>query len=82
MKSYSILFLVALFTFSLAYSQSWQKINSLSGGEITAVASDNNNGILYGGTVLDGVYKSTNDGVSWTHLSLINIDQVRRNSSK
>jgi photosystem II stability/assembly factor-like uncharacterized protein len=76
MKNISILFFILIFTCNLAYSQSWQRINSPTGGTVTAVASDNTNGILYAGTLLDGVYKSTNQGANWTHLSIAGIRPV------
>lgn len=59
----------------VAFSQPgfWQSLNGPEGGVVQCFAADNNGDIL-AGTYFGGVYKTTDQGVSWTQLPYVNLD--------
>jgi photosystem II stability/assembly factor-like uncharacterized protein len=46
----------------------WQPVGEIPGGTVTALANDSA-GVIYAGVLFQGVYRSTDNGLTW-HLSL------------
>jgi|GEM_PF-1707963 len=65
------LLLISLFVISLGSLSAqdyWDKLNSPPGGVIVSFTMDNTN-TLYAGTNVGGVYRSANEGSSWTQIN-------------
>ena len=73
-KIFTVLLLVFLLK-SVTAQNFWQKLNSPEGGNISAITTDNANN-LYTGTIVSGVYKSTDNGNNWTQANN-GLDQTR-----
>jgi hypothetical protein len=54
----------------------WQQTNGPSGGNIRSLAINNSNGYIFTGTLGGGVFRSMDNGDSWTtvNTSLTNFD--------
>lgn len=58
--------ILLLFSANCSFSQNWQRIHSPEGGLVTGLISHNGN--LFA-SLLGGVYKSTNQALSWSEAS-------------
>jgi photosystem II stability/assembly factor-like uncharacterized protein len=72
MKIYKIIHLLILFAFSTIYSQNfWERTNGLDTTNIYSLAI-NSNGDIFAGTKSRGLFRSTDNGSSWTNLGFTN----------
>lgn len=74
MKILKFIFLITLITFSNNYTQDfWEQT---AGPDTTTIWSlvINTDGDIFAGTSMDGVFRSTNNGASWTNLGISNYD--------
>ncbi len=68
MKIYKIILLLILFAFPTIYSQDfWERTNGLDTINIYSLAI-NSNGDIFAGTKSSGLFRSTDNGNSWTNL--------------
>jgi hypothetical protein len=64
---YSLLILISFFIISSAHSQQWQAIPNISGAaDFVQTITASSNGDFYASVWGQGVFKSTNDGTSWS----------------
>jgi len=74
MKIFQITLLLFLAAFSNVYTQDfWEKTAGPDTATILSLAI-NSNGEIFAGTNLDGVFRSTDKGNSWTNLGILNYD--------
>jgi ligand-binding sensor domain-containing protein len=72
MKIFRLILLINLAVFSNIYAQDiWEKTNELNSIEIYSLAI-NSNGDIFAGTDMNGLYRSTDNGDSWTNLGFTN----------
>ncbi len=65
MKYLIICFLFLIPTFAIAQANFWQQSNGPFGAYVSSIVSDSN-GTLYAGTDGSGIFKSTDEGKSWS----------------
>ena len=74
MKIFKITFLLILGAFSNIYTQDfWEKTTGLETVKIYSLAI-NSSGDIFAGTDSNGVFRSTDNGSSWTNLGIMNYD--------
>ncbi|MBK9404682.1 MAG: hypothetical protein IPN57_09140 [Ignavibacteria bacterium] len=66
----SILLFISFLTVTNSYSQWTQSSSGINGGNVKCMAAGGSS--VYAGTNLYGVYKSTDNGVTWFQTSLNN----------
>ncbi len=72
MKIYKIILLLILFAFSTIYSQNvWERTSGLDTTNIWSLAI-NSNGDIFAGTNSRGLFRSIDNGNSWTNLGFTN----------
>ena len=74
MKTFQITLLIILAAFSNIYTQDfWEKTAGLDTITIYSLAI-NSNGDIFAGTSMNGIFRSTDNGDSWTNLGITNYD--------
>ena len=69
----AVLFTATIIDVAFSQPGFWQSLNGPEGGVVQCFAADNSGHIL-AGTFFGGVYKTTNQGVSWVQLPYVNLD--------
>jgi hypothetical protein len=74
MNKFILTLLIILMTFSKNFSQDfWDKTNGLDSITIYSLAINSNGDIFAGADTSYGVYRSTDNGINWTNLGLMNL---------
>ncbi|MBK9097328.1 MAG: hypothetical protein IPM14_04235 [bacterium] len=74
MKKFNLIFFWILITISAVYSHNfWEKTNDLDGFPIYSLAMNSDGEIFAGSDTSFGLWRSTDNGVNWVNLNLVNL---------